>query len=258
MKLDETIYRDFGYIEFTDGRGLTLKSKKSKDKIVALSQFPHDLTQRLGIFICTNTATIVSNTRFGELEQIVEETIKNTKRIKFPFADELLVRTSTFTQKNEFSMPNPQVPIGTNKSTAEQIIKIIKDVNADQILLHERESLEKLKSHMIAIRVKRNNDKLEAEIGQGGIRDIYQLHEADKIASAVFGDDFSFDILKGTIESQDIQKYKKLLFCIKLFIPYIDKFMIEERYENSDIVYEFRVSPHQNNLYAIFNDIEIA
>lgn len=257
MKHKENIYKKFGYLEYIDERGLTLKSQKSKNKILMLHHFPHEMLRDLGIVFCTNTATIVSDSKFSELQNIIDTTLENTKQIQFPFAEELLIRTSNFTKINEFSMPNPQIPVRKTQEMVKDIMQIFSEIRPDQILLHSRLSLEHLKTIMIAARFKKYGNKLEAEIGEGGIRDIYQLDDAHIVSKASLESDFHFHFVKTKPGTEKIENYKKILFGANIIIPYIEELMFDQHSRDKEMIHEFRINPFNDKLYMIFNDTEI-
>ncbi len=251
----------FGYTEYLDKRGLTLKAQRAKSMHEQLEQIDEEIglyLEKLNVKLLRNSSTVISNSYFPELETIIKNTFQMWKEVNYPFTEELLIRTSTFENLYGFSLPNKQITITMPDDTAKRLKDLLPELNSpDEILLHPRLNTESLKEKMIVARFKALPNKILVEFGYKGIEHINQLDSAENIFHASLDQKFSINAVKGDFSDFDKEVYEKLTLAAKLFIPFAEKIIVGPNDKEKIIVYEFQIIPVNGIMYMIFNDFEV-
>jgi hypothetical protein len=251
----------FGYTEFIDERGLTPKSRKRKDMHESLSLVEKeiaDLLLELNVKLFTNSSTIVSNSYLDEIEDIVTQTKIMWEEVSYPFLEQVFIRTGTFENRFEFSLPSIHVDNATPKAIAQDIkINWTKLGNPDQIILHPKLSESSLKDQLGVIRFKSNPYSIEAEVGFGGVRDVRELEIANNIYNCIVKDSIQINIQKEDSKSPQTNDLENILKASKIFIPFIEKLIVREEHRHKSVVVEFQILKHNGINYLIFTEIEV-
>lgn len=255
----EKFYK-YGYMEFVDERGLTdkaMRARKITSQLVDIASKIEGELLQLDTKLIRNCTTVVSESRFKELEQIVEKTLKMWEDAQYPFNDQLLVRSSKFNLLSEFALPYETISIGSPAATADAIRKLLPQLdNPDQILLHPRLSIEELKKHMIAARFQYEAGKIMADIGIRGVDHAYDVEAADFVYE-VNALDMSVTTIKGRLSKKHDEICKRLCLSAVLFSPVAESILVEGEKKEKTIVYEFRVLEKNGVYFMDFQDFEV-
>jgi len=248
-----------GYTEFIDDRGLTPKSNKRRsihENIEKVTKLIAADLEMLGVRLYTNSTTIVSNSLYQDIDQIIEHTYKMWAEVQYPFLEQIYIRTSTFENRYEFSLPSTFVPKYEPKKAASEIAAKMDSLNnPDQILLHPRLSEESLKKKLTVGRFRSYFGTIDGEIGFGNIRDVKELNSADEQYAVYVGEEMKFELTAGNATKSKVY-INKILKAVKLILPYLEEYIAPDGIKHKPLVYEFQILDSGDVTYFIFTEIE--
>jgi hypothetical protein len=259
MKYQKSLSK-VGFTRYVDKRGLSKKAKRAVTQQTELDQIIEKteiVLARLKVRLTRNPLTIVSGSYFDRLGEIIENCEKMWDEVSYPFKEQLLVRTCKINVEHEISMPLMQIDLEGPEETAEYVrSKLGKLGDPDQLLLHPRLRTKTLEKEMIRALISYKGDEVEIDFGVDGSEHI-KIELCKNIFRARMKDEFEMEILKGRFTKFGEETYRRIMLASKIFLPFFEHHLIPEENKHKQVVYEFRVLPHQGYLYMILNDYEV-
>ncbi len=259
MKYQKSLSK-VGFTKYIDKRGLSKKAKRAETQQTELDQIIDQTEEVLGqlkVRLTRNPLTIVSSSYFDRLGEIIRNSEKMWKEVDYPFKEQLLVRTCKINVEHEISMPLMQIDLEEPEKTAEHVRSRLAELgDPDQLLLHPRLRTKTLEKEMIRALVSYKGDEVEIDFGVDGTEHI-KIELCKNIFRTSMRDKFELEILKGKFTKFNKETYKRIMLASKVFLPYFEHHLIPEENQHKQVVYEFRVLPHEGYLYMILNDYEV-
>ncbi|MBN1916160.1 hypothetical protein JW796_04210 [Candidatus Dojkabacteria bacterium] len=161
-----------GFIEYTDRRGLTDKAIRVLNLCKLIGKVRSKIREeikKLSVTLITDPALVITDKRLNDLDEAVGKMLESWNKIGFPFQQDILIRTCTFKNIYDFSLPTLFLPVQRDVPEFSKSIRkgLIEINNPEQVIIHPRIKTEDAKKKLIALRVKSLPGSVECEFAKG-------------------------------------------------------------------------------------------
>jgi hypothetical protein len=252
----------FGQLEYIDERGYTPKASRRRiinDGLTKVSGKVQNFIDSYNVILKTNPATIVTDSHFNELTEILERSFKVWREVNYPFTELLLVRTDLWDRSIALSRPQLEIPFKDIKSAVNTILEEWQDCFPDQILIHPHPSADIKREKMIFAQIYAKPDMIIGHFGQGNIEQVRFITEADNQFQVKLSSGIEYKKYKGDFnEVLNREVVKRFMNASRFFLPFFYKYIIPKESRHRDISFEFQAIEHEGKLFVIYCDYDLA